>query len=233
MNKKYLLIGILAIALVSCEKKPGIEGLWVVKSVMAGDNEMTPNARWMRFHADSTQESGNGWLQHSVGTWSLDRTKNTLSVVNSNGLDDPNEPFAVTLSENEMTWKRTEEGQALEVRLERSDQLPMKFGDHLYGLWQLDKADGNGAFFSQADEAKGFIFFRWDNRFVIAGPKGRINGVYNVHGHKSEVEMIPYGEEHPRNFWKFEYGENSITLSLLNSDSLVTRTFSRIRSFPE
>jgi hypothetical protein len=34
-----------------------------------GNNEMTPIARWMRFNKDSTQTSGNGWLQHSEGSW--------------------------------------------------------------------------------------------------------------------------------------------------------------------
>ena len=45
---------------------------------------MTPNARWMRFNPDFTQESGNGWFQHSLGSWSLNSIKGELSIVNDN-----------------------------------------------------------------------------------------------------------------------------------------------------
>lgn len=52
----------------SCDQPSTIEGLWVVKSLMVGEKKMTPNARWTRFHADQTQESGNGRFQHSYGS---------------------------------------------------------------------------------------------------------------------------------------------------------------------
>ena len=226
---------ILLITLMSCEKKPepGIEGLWIVRSVAAGENEMTPKGRWMRFNPDFTQESGNGWLQHSIGDWKLNETGDELTIVNSNGLDDPFEPFKVKLNETEMIWNRTEEGQALEIRLERAEHLPKTDSEGLYGLWKLTEATGDGSYFSYASQDSQFIFFRWDNRFMVGGPNGRINGVYNVHGHKPEVELIPYNDGIPRNFWKFEVTEDSVTMNLLNSDSLVTRTFTRIRAFPQ
>lgn len=93
----------------SCEKKSTIEGLWIVKSVVIGQKEMTPNARWIRFNSDHSQESGNGKFQHSYGTWKLNLESNELSIENLNGLDDLNEPFVTSISKNEMIWERTEE----------------------------------------------------------------------------------------------------------------------------
>lgn len=221
--------------LISCEKPTSIEGLWIVKSVVVGEEEMTPNGRWTRFHSDHTQESGNGKFQHSYGTWKLNPKTKALSISNSNGIDDLNEPFVVYINQNEMIWERTEEGQKIVVNLVRSTHLPESYGDKILGLWKLEKALGSGNYFVQSDdkETSDYIFFRWDKRFVIKSEKGRINGVYNVHGHKPEVELIPYGEQFKRDFWNVKFEENQISLTLLNSDTLVTRTFSRIHQFPE
>ena len=233
MHKIYLIIVIGIAFLSSCEKSPSIEGLWIVKSVTIGDEEMTPDARWMRFNSDLTQESGNGWLQHSVGNWKLDTETNSLTIVNKNGIDDPNEPFKITLSNNEMIWQRTEEGQNVIIKLETTLRLPSTSGDKLLGLWKLEKAVGKGSYFSTSNVNDDYLFFRWDKRFIIGTEKGRVHGVYNVHGHKPEVELIPYGDQYPRDFWKINFGEKAITLKLLNTDSIVTRKFIRIHNFPQ
>ncbi|MEM9052392.1 MAG: hypothetical protein AAGC47_10105, partial [Bacteroidota bacterium] len=81
------------------------------------------------------------------------------------------------------------------------------------------------------NEAGEKLFIRWDGRFVIYTNQGRINGVYNVHGHRSELELIPYGEELERSFWSVDFAKEEITMKLLNSDSTVTRNFHRIRTF--
>lgn len=233
-NKLKYLILILFLTFASCKKDPAIEGLWVVKKVKVGEEEMTPNGRWTRFNADNTQESGNGWLQHSHGTWNFNQKTGELSITNANGINDPYEPFVVILSQDGMTWKRTEDGHAVEVLLKRSDRLPETYADQLLGLWQLEEANGRGPYFegSESPEKAGYVFFRWDKRFVIGTGNGRINGVYNVHGHKPEVELIPYGDQYSRDFWKIQFNEKSITLELLNSDSTITRTFKRIHEFP-
>tara|TARA_R110002033_G_scaffold170986_1_gene215150 strand:- start:915 stop:1622 length:708 start_codon:yes stop_codon:yes gene_type:complete len=226
---------IIVLSFFSCKKTKTIEGLWVVKSVVVGDEEMTPNARWTRFNSDLTQESGNGRFQHSYGTWKLNQKSNELFIENTNGLDDINEPFVISLNHSEMIWERTEEGQNIKVILERSSQLPETYGDKILGLWELEKAIGNGSYFKESDkkEINDYIFFRWDKRFVIESEKGRVNGVYNVHGHKPEVELIPYGGQVKRDFWGIQFEENQITLKLLNSDTIVTRQFRRIHKFPD
>ena len=236
MKITSLLSLIIILTFFSCEKKAAtIEGLWIVESVVVGDEVMTPNARWTRFNSDHTQETGNGKFQHSYGTWKLDSESNELSIENSNGLEDANEPFQVSIGQKEMIWERTEEGQKIKVTLVRSSDLPETYGDKVLGLWKLEKAIGNGRYFEQSDniETNDYLFFRWDKRFVIQSEKGRINGVYNVHGHKPEVELIPYGNEVKRDFWEIQFEENQIILKLLNSDKDVTRKFSRIHKFPE
>lgn len=234
MKKKIILSLIIVLSFFSCKKTKTIEGLWVVKSVVVGDEEITPNSRWTRFNSDSTQESGNGRFQHSYGTWKLNQNSNELFIENTNGLDDLNEPFIITLNQSEMIWERTEEGQNIKVILERSFQLPETYGDKILGLWELEKAIGNGSYFKETDkkEINDYIFFRWDKRFVIESEIGRVNGVYNVHGHKPEVELIPYGDEVKRDFWEIQFEENQITLRLLNSNTTVIRQFRRINQFP-
>ncbi len=196
---------------------------------------MTPNARWARFNSDFTQESGNGRFQHSYGTWSLNPKSNELTIKNLNGLDDLNAPFMVTMGQNQMFWERTEEGQNMKVTLVRSSKLPETYGDRILGLWNLESVTGNGNYFKETEkkETNAYIFFRWDKKFVIQSEKGRINGVYNVHGHKPEVELIPHGDQVKRDFWEIQFEENQITLKLLNSDSTITRQFRRIHKFPD
>lgn len=211
-----------------------IEGLWVVQLVKVGDQEMTPNARWIILNKDHSQASGNGWLQHSVGSWQLDKETSQLNIVTTNGIDDEFGPFTVEVQGNEMTWNRNEGGQAVNIYWERRDELPQTHGDELKGLWGLESSIGNGPYFDESKEEKprDYIFFRWDGRFEIRTGKDHIHGVFNVHGHKVEVELIPYGSPMKRDFWEFAIDDQILTMTLLNSDSKVTRTFKRRKTFP-
>lgn len=236
MNKLKLFLILTVITLLfSCNNNNRIEGLWIVKLVKVGDQEMTPNARWIRFNADLTQQSGNGWFQHSFGTWKISKETNKLSIKDSNGLKDKYGSYDIRFENNLMYWNRLEEGQKVEVTLERTDRLPETYGDRLLGLWKLEKAVGDGKYFKQSNNQKTarYLFLRWDRRFVIGSEQGRINGVYNVNGHKPELELIPYGEDLTRSFWKVDFGRNSIKLKLINSDSLVVRNFIRVNEFPK
>jgi len=237
MNKLQILLVIFPaiILLASCDSAKSIDGLWIVRNVKVGDQEMTPNARWMRFNSDSTQQSGNGWYQHSYGTWTMNNNSQELKVTDTNGTSDPYEAFNVVIENNSMTWTRIEDGEKVVVTLERSEQLPFSYSDQIIGLWKLDKAVGNGTYFApNANKVSSdYIFFRWDRQFVINSEKGRINGVYNVNGHRPQVELIPYGKDVTRDFWQIDFEENAMTLKLLNSDTLVSRRFIRIHDFPQ
>ncbi|MEM9300082.1 MAG: hypothetical protein AAGA64_17110 [Bacteroidota bacterium] len=233
MKKVMVLLFLLALWLSGCDQKPVMEGLWLVKKVTVGNEDVTPNARWTRFNANHTYESGNGWFQHTLGTWQLDNEKNVLTMLNTNGIKDDQEPFTISISDLEMYWSREEEGLKVEVTLLRSNELPQTYGDQLLGLWQLKKVKGGGPYFnSDSIQESDYLFLRWDKRFVIRANNRRVNGVYNVHGHKAELELIPYNNELDRDFWSVDFGDDEIILTRLNSDSLITRTFSRIDAFP-
>jgi hypothetical protein len=232
MKKLFALTVI--IALYSCQERiipdeeDSMNGLWIVQKVVVGDEEMTPNGRWTRFNSDSTQTSGNGWKQHSIGTWEYDLADSTLRIVNSNGLHDPYEDFKVEWEGNTMSWERMEDGVNVRVELLRSQQLPMTYSDQLLGLWQVESSHGDDALMNLSGD---LLFIRWDGRFMVNTQEDRIHGVYNVHGHRSELELIPYGDEHPRSFWSVDFVENRIHLSLLNSDSTFTRILQRTHNF--
>ena len=138
---KNLLLLVFVVFLFSCnyknKKELKIDGLWIVKKVKVGQEEMTPIAKWIKFNPDSTQTSGNGWLQHSFGSWSVH--KNKLSMKNTNGVDDESEPFKISLESSKMTWTREEEGQNVEVFLEKIDKIPTSDGNKLMGLWKLNE----------------------------------------------------------------------------------------------
>ncbi len=79
-----------------------------------------------------------------------------------NGLDDLNVPFKVTMSQNQMFWERTEEGQNMKVTLVRPSKLPETYGDKILGLWNLENVTGNGNYFEETEkkETNAYIFFR-------------------------------------------------------------------------
>lgn len=229
-NTRFWTVLLLFFIVIGCTPKPSIEGLWVVKSVSVGQEEMTPNARWMRFNSDSTQQSGNGWLQHSVGTYSL--SKDELVLNNTNGLTDSYPPFFVTINENKMTWNRMEEGMEVVVFLEKTNKLPQTYGDELLGLWKLKQAEGKGSYFDSPPSPKDYLFIKWDKRFVIGTDSNRYTGVYHVNGHNPRVTLIPSNSELPHSRWDIMYSDQQIKLTLTGSDSVVTRTFTRIHEFP-
>ncbi|MFK7783669.1 MAG: hypothetical protein AB8B56_01065 [Crocinitomicaceae bacterium] len=239
MTKSLFIILITALFL-GCENSSqanlsDLEGLWIVQSVKVGDSEMTPNARWTRFHSDSTFESGNGKFQHSYGTWKLDEKSNKLSFNTENGLEDIYEAFKLTISSDKMTWERTEDGEQITVELVRSDKLPATHGDKLVGLWDLKTSKGSGTYFEASDEVNtsDYLYFRWDNRFILNSVKGRITGIYQAHGHRSEVLLIPDNDLLKRTRWELIITDSEMALKELNTDSTRIRQFTRIHQFPD
>ena len=227
--KNWILLWFMVTSTVGLCQRPSIEGLWLVANVKVGSQEMTPNAKWTRFHSDGTQQSGNGWKQHSIGTWIFDDSLMELTIFTKNGIADPFGPFQIELlSDSKMQWTREEEGDLVVVSLEKVSILPMTYGDQLLGLWQLQESTGAESMFADAS----YLFIRWDGKYVIGTKEGRKYGVYNVHGHKPEIELIPYAEGIARSFWKIEFRVNEIVLQLTN-DETVSGSFVRVNEFPE
>lgn len=228
-----MLILFIAVLSLGCENTDRIEGLWTVRTVMVGDNNITPNGRWMRFNLDGSQISGNGWQQHSIGTWDLDKEKSELAVFNDNGLEDPYGPFDIVLEKESMQWTRQEDGQDVIVKLEKIDVIPIALRDEIVGLWQVVESAGNDNYFSVPQDTIDYLFFRWDRKFVMSGDDGRLMGVYNVHAHKPEVELFPYNEELSRSTWKVLQDGNSLRLEKLDTNGTVYRSFRRVKEFPK
>jgi len=220
--------------LVSCNSQQ-IIGLWEVERVMAAGEEVSPVARWVRIHPDGSQVSGNGWTQHSAGTWELDDRTGELAVINANGLDDPYGPFLVSWTGDTMQWKREENGATVTIHLTRTEKLPMAPADRLLGLWEMEQAflDHTDVTDSLQQEGTRTLFFRWDNRFVLqSGRHNRERGLFVTHAHRNQLELIFNGEE-GRQRWEYEAGPRELTLHTTMNNHTFRITYHRIRQFPE
>ena len=214
----------------SCKKEPSLEGMWQVEKVSMGNQEMTPIARWMNFESNGSQTSGNGWLQHSYGTWSVEGKK--LFVKDDNGINSNTDPFEIDIREDSMTWTRTEEGQEVTVRLTRIDKIPASEGNQLIGLWKLLKStdDGNDITVMVNPDGKSMLHLRWDNTYVRHNmPQGKKYGIYKIHGHKPEIQLVNYGSEPSFSFWSFSISDNKLTLTSTDKKSVME--FERILNY--
>lgn len=212
-----------------------VTGLWKVEEVRVGTQEMGPVARWVRFHPDGSQVSGNGWKQHSAGTWEMDGRTNKLAVINANGLDDPYGPFRVSWAKDTMQWTRDEDGTLVTIVLIPVEKLPMAPADRLLGLWEMKRAFMESTDITDSLQRDGMrtLFFRWDNRFVLQeGSSEQERGYYVTHAHRNQVELIFHGTEE-RQRWEFEAGARELTMRTEMNEHLVKITYQRIRQFPE
>ena len=235
-TKKVLLFIVVFMFIISCnnneKETQKIDGLWGIKNVKMDGTEMTPVARWMRFNADSTQSSGNGWLQHSVGNWSFNKNSKKLSVTNTNGIIDNAEPFTVQFDNKSMIWSRVEEGHPIEVTLERIDKLPTSPANKLYGLWKFDSVleEGKEVLDSLNPTKNAMLFLRWDNTYELRNyPKGEKYGMFKTHGHRTQIDMVSYSKEPKYQFYEFGLDDNVLTLKSTNSNKQIKLT--RIHQF--
>jgi len=226
-NLRIGLLILVTFLLTSCkneqtQKENAILGLWVVKKVKMGDQEMTPIARWMKFNADSTQTSGNGWLQHSVGSWYYKIDSKLLKVENFNGVvDEFNDPFKVNFSNKNMIWKRKEGDFDVTITLEKINEIPTSEANKLYGLWKLDTIFENGKEISDSlnPSKKAMLFLRWDNTYELRNyPRGELYGIFKTHAHRHQIDMVSYSKIPKFQFYEFKFDGNNLLLNSTNSD---------------
>lgn len=214
----------------SCTSAKELTGLWLIDKVSVGKEEMTPVARWTQLHPDNTQASGNGWLQHSVGTWQFDEGSSELKIINVNGFKDNFGPFSVQVGENDMIWTREEEGQTVTVHLKRGEQIPTAPANQLLGIWGLSQPEKA----SSAEQKQPYLFFRWDHIFRQGDEDGHFKvGVYKTHGHRNELELFYYGEPVKLERWQFEMIDYA-TLRLYqeHDNSKVIKEYKRLDFLP-
>lgn len=233
MKKSFSILLVLAL-FISCDRPATITGLWEVTSVSIGDENMTPQGRWMRFYEDGSQESGNGWYKHSEGDYLFDLSTSLLEITNWNGIKDPNDAFKVTIQGDQMTWTREEDGQALTVALEKIQKLPMTSANATMGLWVLDKVTYDGEDISELNnpENNRYLHLRWDGVFIDQnGPEGRLRGPYRMHGHNPQIELIYYGDCARIDSYDYEVSKDKLILSNSEQGSLVM-TYHRSDEYP-
>jgi hypothetical protein len=228
--KFSLLFFFFSLLFYSCQKGHELVGMWQVEKVQMAENEMTPIARWMQFNEDGSQTNGNGWLQHSYGTWNL--TNNQLIVIDQNGINENSDPFSIEVHGEQMIWKRVEDGQEVVVTLKRIQKMPQSGGNRVKGLWKLTKAtdDGNDITAMINSNQKAMLHLRWDNTYVQHHmPQGKKYGVYKIHGHKPEIQLVNYGNESKFSFWTFSFEGSK--LILVSTDQKSVMEFERIEQY--
>ena len=213
--------------LTSCStQKTNCIGLWEVEKVSVGNRSMTPVAKWFRINADSTYQTGNGWLQNGNGTWNYDKTTNKFLASDTFDLEDNYGGFAMSFKEGKMTWERVEEGDSVKVTLVAVQRLPMSPADYLKGAWELVEVSLSDQDIETEREhiaGSSKLLFRWDRVYVgLAGTK-RFRGYWHMHGHKPEVTLLPLNEEQVKERWRIEVNGSKLTMfgiSASNKDVL-------------
>lgn len=170
-----------------------IVGFWGVSSVVVGERTMTPVAKWFRYNSDGTFQSGNGWTQNAVGTWTFDTRNSKLSSSNTNGIKDDYGPFLVTPEGSTVVLERQEDGMKVRVTLVKIDAMPAAPADQICGLWKLEKVTGkDGHVKNDFDPGlRQFLHVRPDRRYRLRNPDGTFaHGYWHMDGHKPEFTLI-------------------------------------------
>lgn len=163
-------------------------GLWEVTNVKVAGEEVTPQQRWFEFNADGTQFSGNGWIQHSHGTYVFDGAM--LCTKDVNHPEDPYGCFKVEITRDNMVWERTEDGQRVKVYLARSQEVGPTMADQLVGTWRIFETNDSTLVIEELT-----LQIRWDGRFLWRTTTDEVyTGVWSAHGHNPELLMLPNGD---------------------------------------
>lgn len=227
-NAKIQLLLLSIILLSSCSMNQKIAGLWEIEKVKVGTEEMTPVARWTRLNKDNTQESGNGWRQHTVGKWAYDSKEKTINLLNENGLKDEFGGFQITeMGKQKMVWTRMEEGQSVAVYLNRIEKIPAAPFNKLLGVWRLKETTNNAA--------ETYLFLRWDQIAISrTSSEDRKYGMYKTHGHKNELEIIYYEEPLRQEVWTYRFSaSNDLILELKSKENKLQLEYERIDYIPK
>ena len=203
----------------------------------AGDQMMTPIAKWYEFHKDGTYAGGNGWLQNSQGTYTYDVPSRLFLPTETQGLADPFGPFTVTLSADGMEWERMEEGAAVVVTLQRVNTRPRGYSDQVTGMWGLtDVMEGEVSVTETFDpEGKHSLYLGWDRIYRGRNPQGdRESGYWHAHAHKMEITLLPHQEGQAPETWQVQVEDEQLVLTGISETNMaVVRIYQRLREWPQ
>lgn len=228
---KFLTPLFICLATSICAQQHSINGLWGVCKVEVGTANMTPVAKWFRINPDGSIQAGNGWLQNSSGTWQYNSKTNIFSTVDSVGITDKFGGFQLTLSGDTMFWERLEGDDLVRVTLLPIQTLPKAPADHLQGLWDLIEVKQNDSSSVSTLDTMHMhrLFIRWDRLYINFSSVGeRHFGYWHVHGHRSELTLIPMRESQNKAQWTFEVNtHNLIMTGISESNKDIQYTFRR------
>lgn len=191
MMNKILLLFLLPIqTLFSQINENDLIGLWEITQVTVGNEHKTPIAKWVDLNADHIHRGGNGWVQHSIGTWHFDQNKSALNILTTNGTEDPYPPFIVSQNDNGMQWNREEDGQAVIVSLKKIEEIPAAYSDKMIGLWQVISTENESDDSTTPFTKNTKLFMRIDRRYSIHLSPGRKGGIWHSHAHRQQVQLL-------------------------------------------
>lgn len=212
-----------------------VVGLWGVSSVKVGDRTMTPVAKWFKNNSDGTFQSGNGWTQNSIGTWTYDEKTREFNPIATNGVRDEYGAFTVASFGDSLTLERQEDGMKVIVSLVRIDEMPAAPADQICGLWLLAKVeDLDGNLKGDFDPGqRQFIHIRPDRRYRLRNPDESVAlGIWYMNGHKPEFTLINDDREIDNLVFTVAFDQEMLLMKALGGQGLVYY-YSRINEFPK
>jgi hypothetical protein len=214
---------------------PPVDGFWLVTKVTVGTREVTPVAKWIKLN-EGKQLTGNGWLQHSFGSYKYDKDKSELTLITNNEPQDEFGAFKVTRTGPLMTWARKEEGELVTVDLKPITDLPTAPGDEAKGLWVLDLATerDNDITKKYDPDHKHFLFIRWDHQYVRQiNAHERVSGFWFIDAHTPQMTLINENRELADEQWMVTVTAEKLILKG-NSQNVrdMVLTYRRATEFP-
>jgi hypothetical protein len=221
---------------VSTPPPPVVDGFWLVTKVTVGGRELTPIARWFKLDKGK-QVSGNGWLQHSFGTYKFDKKKSELFFLTTNEPEDEFGAFKVVRTGPLMTWNRKEENELVVVELKPITELPMSPADEVKGLWVLNSALDRELDVTKTfdPDHKHFLFIRWDRQYVKQiNAHERIAGYWFFDELRPEITFISEHHEQEEEKWTVTLEGAKMTLKGSSENvKEMTLVYSRATEFPK
>lgn len=215
---------------------PIVDGFWLVSKVTVGGRELTPVGRWFKLDKGK-QVSGNGWLQHSFGTYKFDKKKSELLFQTTNEPEDEFGAFKVIRTGPLMTWSRKEENELVVVELKPITELPMSAADEVKGLWVLNSAFDRDLEVTKTfdPDHKHFLFIRWDRQYVKQiNAHERISGYWFFDALRPEITFISEHREQEDEKWNVTIEGTKMTLKGSSENvKEMTLVYSRATEFPK
>ena len=186
-------------------------GLWEVMKVSAGDQSMTPVARWSEILPDGTYRSGNGWLRSASGVWKYNSEDAEIEFIEKTSLIDEAGSFKITTNAETMTWQRQEQGMEVNVLLKRVEDFPMSTADKTTGLWAVTGHEKEESISETDSEDIRTIFLRWDRIYVENSKSGQKTGFWHMHAKRPSLTLIPHGDNSEQEYWSVSIDGDKMT----------------------